>query len=66
MGEKRSAFYENLKLSIGKINSIAQKGLKVKSEKKAKKENAEMKQFYKIQWNIKCSFNVEERKMMEI
>ena len=25
-----------------------------------------MKQFYKIQWNIKCSTNVEERKMMEI
>ena len=25
-----------------------------------------MKQFYKIQQNIKCSFNVEEIKMMEI
>lgn len=25
-----------------------------------------MKQFYKIQWNIKCSINVEERKMTEI
>lgn len=25
-----------------------------------------MKQFYKIQWNIKCSTNGEERKMMEI
>lgn len=36
-GWEESAFYENLKLSIGKINSIAQKGLKVKSEKKAKK-----------------------------
>ena len=23
-----------------------------------------MKQFYKIQWNIKCSTNVEERKMI--
>lgn len=25
-----------------------------------------MKQFYKIQWNIKCSINVEGRKMTEI
>lgn len=25
-----------------------------------------MKQFYKIQWNVKCSINVEERKTMEI
>lgn len=35
-GWEENTFYENFKLSIGKINSIAQKGLKVKSEEKAK------------------------------
>lgn len=30
------AFYENLKLSIGKLNLTAQKGLKVKFQDKAK------------------------------
>lgn len=35
-GLEESTFYENFMLSIGKINSIAYKGLKVKSEEKAK------------------------------
>lgn len=61
---KEESFYENLKLLIGKINYTAQKGLKVKLRRE--KNNAEMKKFYKIQWIIKCSINVKERKMMEI
>lgn len=35
-GLEESTFYENFRLLIGKINSIAHKGLKVKSEEKAK------------------------------